>query len=276
MNQGLPTDAAVAREPDGPEIGRQALLCVLERACYSEDTFLAATGFHPREREALPGGAGEVRTGVLRGRPTALLIFEPGCDTNGAARSCLHRLARQTNAALVVAGVALPLDRTLTEGQLVLLSDHINLLGEHPLAEPHDSVSGGLFPDMTRAYDERLLDLAEAGARHAGVLPTRGVCLACSEASGSDEELLRAAKVTGARVQSSGIVPFVLAAAALRVPALAAVLVRKTSPAGHHLAPRASDKAEWELSKSSLAHVLGRVLCGVPAETRVGVAQREE
>ncbi len=47
-----------------------------------------------------------------------------------------------------------------TPGDLVLITDHINLMGNHPLIGPQDPESVARFPDMTEAYDEGLRDLA--------------------------------------------------------------------------------------------------------------------
>jgi purine-nucleoside phosphorylase len=50
-------------------------------------------------------------------------------------------------------------------GQLVLISDHINLLGQNPLTGPNDDSLGPRFPDMTEGYSKRYRQIArEAGS----------------------------------------------------------------------------------------------------------------
>jgi len=63
----------------------------------------------------------------------------------------------------------------LHAGDLVLISDHLNLTGRNPLTGPNDQRLGSRFPDMTNVYSPTLRSLArEAGAR-AGVPLGEGV-----------------------------------------------------------------------------------------------------
>ena len=50
-------------------------------------------------------------------------------------------------------------------GDLMLITDHINLTGHNPLLGPNDENTGPRFPDMTHAYDSHLIDLVEECAR---------------------------------------------------------------------------------------------------------------
>ena len=50
-------------------------------------------------------------------------------------------------------------------GDLVLIADHINLLGDSPLVGPNDDMLGSRFPDLSAAYDLRLRALARQGGR---------------------------------------------------------------------------------------------------------------
>jgi purine-nucleoside phosphorylase len=60
-------------------------------------------------------------------------------------------------------------------GDLMLVDDHINLMGENPLRGPNDERLGPRFPDMSEAYDRALLDLAGRVALEERIVTRRGV-----------------------------------------------------------------------------------------------------
>jgi purine-nucleoside phosphorylase len=64
-------------------------------------------------------------------------------------------------------------------GTLMLIRDHINLIPDNPLRGSNDDAVGPRFPDMTHAYDPGLREVAQAGARDAGVDLAEGVYMAC-------------------------------------------------------------------------------------------------
>jgi len=63
----------------------------------------------------------------------------------------------------------------LTPGNLMLITDHLNLSGRNPLLGPHDPRLGARFPDMTTAYSPRLQELAKDSARRLGLDLKEGV-----------------------------------------------------------------------------------------------------
>ena len=63
-------------------------------------------------------------------------------------------------------------------GDLMLIADHINLLGENPLIGPHDERFGPRFPDMSDAYDAELRALARHVAADARIPLREGVYVA--------------------------------------------------------------------------------------------------
>src|ERR1041384_2851029 len=63
-------------------------------------------------------------------------------------------------------------------GDLVLISDHINLLGDNPLVGPNDDTLGPRFPDMSEAYNRELRELARTAARELRIVLREGVYVA--------------------------------------------------------------------------------------------------
>jgi len=98
-------------------------------------------------------------------------------------------------------------------GQLVLLSDHINMLGFNPLIGPNESRfgirpnSGLRFFDMTEAYSVELRSLAQEAAKSAGAALHEGVYLATSGPSFETPAEIRAFRALGADLVGMSTVP---------------------------------------------------------------------
>lgn len=76
---------------------------------------------------------------------------------------------------LVVTNAAGGIDPDYRPGQLVLISDHVNLQGTSPLVGPNDDALGPRFPDMTDAYDPELRARARELAERQGTPVAEGV-----------------------------------------------------------------------------------------------------
>jgi len=68
----------------------------------------------------------------------------------------------------------------LTQGALMVLSDHLNLMGDNPLRGPNDSRFGPRFPDMTAVYSPELQEIVIEEARALGIEIRRGIYAALS------------------------------------------------------------------------------------------------
>jgi purine-nucleoside phosphorylase len=77
--------------------------------------------------------------------------------------------------ALIVSNAAGGLNPMYRKGDLMVIEDHINLMGVNPLVGPNDERLGPRFPDMVEPYDARLQDLALATALEQGIAAQRGV-----------------------------------------------------------------------------------------------------
>lgn len=113
----------------------------------------------------------------------------------------------------------------LEPGDLVLLSDHINLLGGNPLRGPNLAQLGPRFPDMTAAYDPELRRRAREVAWDLGITVKEGVYLATTGPSYETPAEIRAFRALGADLVGMSTVPEAIAArhAGLRVLAISCV-----------------------------------------------------
>ena len=76
---------------------------------------------------------------------------------------------------LIVSNSAGGVNRDFTPGDLMLITDHINLVGDNPLIGLNDERLGPRFPDMTEPYSQRLIALAETAAAELGTTLRHGV-----------------------------------------------------------------------------------------------------
>ena len=97
-------------------------------------------------------------------------------------------------------------------GDLVLLSDHINLLGDNPLVGANDDRVGPRFPDLSAPYDEELRRLARAVALQARLVLREGVYVAVGGPNLETRAEYRMLRLMGADVVGMSTVPEVIAA----------------------------------------------------------------
>jgi purine-nucleoside phosphorylase len=97
-------------------------------------------------------------------------------------------------------------------GDLVLLSDHINLLGDNPLIGANDERLGPRFPDMSAPYDPDLRALARATALELGITVREGVYVAVPGPNLETRSEYRMLRMMGADVVGMSTVPEVIVA----------------------------------------------------------------
>ncbi len=106
-------------------------------------------------------------------------------------------------------------------GQLVLISDHINLLGANPLSGPNDDTLGPRFPDMTEAYSGRLRVIAKEVGLGLGLDLAEGVYAAVPGPSYETPAEIRYLRAIGADLVGMSTIPETIAAQHMGLEVLA-------------------------------------------------------
>ena len=127
--------------------------------------------------------------------------------------------------ALVVSNACGGLHPLWSAGDLMLIADHINLLGDSPLIGPNDDRLGPRFPDLSAAYDQSLRSLARSVARDRGITLREGVYVAVAGPNLETRAEYRFLRAIGADVVGMSTVPEVLVAvhAGMRVLGLSII-----------------------------------------------------
>ncbi len=113
---------------------------------------------------------------------------------------------------LIVTNASGAINKDFSAGDLVLISDHINMLGTNPLRGPNLGDLGPRFPDMSTAYSPRLRKLAKEVAASTGISLKEGVYLATLGPSYESPAEIRAFRALGADLVGMSTVPEVIAA----------------------------------------------------------------
>lgn len=126
---------------------------------------------------------------------------------------------------LIVSNAAGGMNPQFQSGDLMLITDHINLMGDNPLIGPNDDALGPRFPDMSEPYTRALIDLAEAAALKSGIRLQRGVYVAVTGPCLETRAEYRFLRFIGADAVGMSTVPEVIVAvhAGLRVLGFSAI-----------------------------------------------------
>ena len=113
---------------------------------------------------------------------------------------------------LVVSNAGGGLNPMHAKGDLMVIDDHINLLGVNPLIGPNDSRLGVRFPDLIEPYDQALQKLALRAALEANIVAHRGVYVAVTGPNLETRAEYRYLRGIGADVVGMSTIPEVLVA----------------------------------------------------------------
>jgi purine-nucleoside phosphorylase len=172
---------------------------------------------------AVVGHAGRLVVGTMAGRRVAALSgrvhFYEGHDlrTVTFAARAMATLGVKT---LILTNAAGGINLNFKPGTLMLMEDHINLLGSNPLVGANEDRFGPRFPDMTEVYSKRLRDIAVEAAARLGLPLARGVYVAVHGPSYETPAEIRAFRTLGADAVGMSTVPEAIVARHMGVEVL--------------------------------------------------------
>ena len=129
------------------------------------------------------GHAGELVCGQLNGRPVVAMSGRFHAYEGYSLQTITFpiRVMKALGCDVVIlSNAAGGLNPQFRKGDLMLIEDHINLMGDNPLIGPNDERLGVRFPDMSEPYDHGLLDLARRLALDEKLPLQQGVYVAVS------------------------------------------------------------------------------------------------
>lgn len=154
---------------------------------------------------------------------------------------------------LIVTNAAGGINESFNSGDIMLIKDHINFMGNNPLIGKNYDEIGPRFPDMTNTYSKKLIKLAEQSADKLNINLKSGVYIAFSGPSFETAAEIRASRILGADAVGMSTVPEVIAAAHCGMEALAFSLIA-------NMAAGVTDKALDGEEVIKIAQEKGKIL----------------
>jgi purine-nucleoside phosphorylase len=228
-----------------------------------EFAFEALPGFPP---PSVPGHAGALVMGELYGVPA--LVFRGRIHYYEGygiiATTLIPRVASALGVrTLILTNAAGGLDRSMRVGQLMLIEDHINLLGVNPLTGWRFPGGQPAFVDLSAVYDAGLRALAREAAARAKIDLGHGVYAGLPGPSYETKAETAFLRGAGADAVGMSTVPEAVAATALGMKVLGISLISNVAgmASSHQEVLEAGRRAGGDL-RAILAHVVPRLGTG--------------
>lgn len=177
---------------------------------------------------SVPGHVGRLAIGRIGPAPVAVLQgrvhYYEGHDLTDVVFP-VRVLAKLGVQSLLLTNAAGGINRELRPGDLMIIRDHLNLMGLNPLRGINDERLGPRFPDMSSVYDPVFQEVIAAGLAETGRRPVRGVYAAWCGPSYETPAEVRMLASLGADAVGLSTVPEAIAArhAGLRVAGISCI-----------------------------------------------------
>jgi purine-nucleoside phosphorylase len=169
------------------------------------------------------GHAGKLVVATVHGRRIAVLsgrahVYE-GHDL-ATVVFATRVMARVGVRELILTNAAGGINTGFASGALMVIDDHLNLMGSNPLVGPNDERMGPRFPDMSEVYSVRLRRIADEAARARSVSVTHGIYAGLHGPSYETPAEIRYLRTIGADAVGMSTVPEAIAARHMGVEVL--------------------------------------------------------
>jgi purine-nucleoside phosphorylase len=153
------------------------------------------------------GNLGARRIAALAGRAH---VYEGHAQATVAF--AVRVMARLGVTQVILTNAAGGINTGFAQGALMIIDDHINLLGSNPLIGPNDERLGVRFPDMSEVYSSRMRRIADEAAAAAGIPLAHGIYVATHGPSYETPAEIRYFRTIGADAVGMSTVPEAIAA----------------------------------------------------------------
>ncbi len=186
---------------------------VVERLEQQERVPYEAVPYFPAS--TVQSHSGQLVAGILEGKPVLAMQGRMHYYEGYSMKEITFpvRVMRELGiSTLIIASACGSMNPLIRKGSVMLVTDHINLMGDNPLIGPNDEELGPRFPDMSEPYSRRLLQLAEQVALEKKIRVEKGVYVALSGPNLETPAEYRFLRIIGADAVGMSMVPEVLVA----------------------------------------------------------------
>jgi purine-nucleoside phosphorylase len=226
---------------------------------------------HGWPKSTAAGHAGKLIVGQIEGAAVTVLAGRAHLYEGYSAAQVafgIRELARRGVKSVILTNAAGAINTGYRPGDLILISDHINLMGANPLIGPNDDALGPRFPDMSEAYSREYREIAKSCARSLGFEMKEGVYAALAGPNYETPAEIRYLRAIGADLVGMSTVPETIAAnhAGMKVLGISCVTNMAAGVVGKKL-DHAEVMETGERVRDTLIALLKSILARLPKDS---------